>query len=115
EPAILGQKRRAWPGAVSLPISEGLTDTRSPRGREDTHPGRSSTKRNVVTPTRSGDGRPSVSEAESLSGEEMSQEAKASSRKATGDRLDRATAHAERRPTWDRARGPTTVTNADEW
>ena len=61
--------------------------------------------RNVITPMRSGGnaGKPTARGAEFLSGEKMSQKAKASSRKATGNRLDRACAHAERRQTWDRA------------
>jgi len=84
--------------------------TPSPRGREGTRPGRFSFKRNVVTPlgsrSRSGvrAGRLTAREAQCPRGEMMSQQAKARRRKAPGNRLDRATAHAEKRLTWDRAR-----------
>src|SRR6266487_1188433 len=67
--------------------------TPRPRSREGTHPSRSSKVRNMVTPMRSERNlsKPTVRTAEFLSGNRMLQEAKASSRKATGshNRLDR--------------------------
>jgi hypothetical protein len=44
--------------------------------------------------------RPTVRKAEISSREKTTQEAKASSRKATGNRLDRSDDHPEREPTW---------------
>ena len=67
--------------------------TPRPRSREGTHPSRSSKVRNMITPLRSERNlsKPTVRTAEFLSGNRMLQEAKASSRKATGshNRLDR--------------------------
>jgi len=61
-------------------------ETPSPRSRESTHPDRFSFTRNVVTPTRSGfwAGKPTARKAQSLSGEMMSQQAKASTPKGDG-------------------------------
>jgi hypothetical protein len=64
-----------------------------PRSKEGTHPHRVSLERNVITPSPSGPaGKPTVREAQPDGGEEMSQEANASSRKAAGmhNRLDRS-------------------------
>src|SRR3954466_15485101 len=65
--------------------------TPRPRSRKGTHPSCISTERNMITPMRSGSGpsKPTVRKAELLSGCRKIQEAKASSRKATGNRLDR--------------------------
>src|SRR2546425_8147109 len=67
--------------------------TPRPRSREGTHPSRSSKGRNMITPMRSERNlsKPTARTAEFLSGNRMLQEAKASSRKATGihNRLDR--------------------------
>src|SRR5438128_8782462 len=67
--------------------------TPRPRSIEGTLPSRSSKVCNMITPMRSGitTSKPTVREAEFLSGIGMLQEAKASSRKTTGihNRLDR--------------------------
>jgi hypothetical protein len=67
-----------------------------PRSKDGTHPSRISSMRNVITPMESGGGRyagkPEVTMAELSSGDGMTQEAKAGSRKTTGihNRPDRA-------------------------
>src|SRR5687768_4872654 len=67
--------------------------TPQPRSIEGTLSSRSSKVRNMITPMRSGrnPSKPTVRKTEFLSGNRMLQEAKASSRKATGmhNRLDR--------------------------
>ncbi len=59
-------KETTWPG-----------EHRRPRGREGTHPGRSSCVRNAVTPSRSGQevlpGKPTVRGAQLLGGNRMTE------------------------------------------
>ena len=57
-------KESTWPG-----------EHRRPRGREGTHPGRSSRVRNAVTPSRSGprSGKPTARRAQLLGGNRMTE------------------------------------------
>ena len=84
---------RDWPlrsGRCRSRRRLGRGEHRRPRGREGTHPGRSSCVRNSVTPSRSGrdraSGKPTARRAQPLGGESDDREANAGSRKATGNR-----------------------------
>src|SRR6266571_879814 len=92
--ALLGQERGSVYSLLEVQSCYTVQRTPRPRSKEDTHPSCSSTVRNMITPMRSGDilpSKPTARTAELLSGYRKVQEAKASSRKATGihNRLDR--------------------------
>src|SRR3989442_2666889 len=90
---LLGQEKGNAKSLEKVQSDDAVRKTPRPRSIEDTHPSRSSTVRNMITPMRSerNPSKPTVRTAEFLSGNGMLQEAKASSRKATGthNRLDR--------------------------
>ena len=90
---LLGQEKGNGYFPEKVQSQQAVYKTPRPRSKEDTHPSHSSTVRNMITPTRSRRNlsKPTVRTAEFLSGNRMLQEAKASSRKATGihNRLDR--------------------------
>ena len=90
---LLGQEKGNGYFPEKVQSQQAVHKTPRPRSKEDTLPSRSSTVRNMITPMRSERNlsKPTVRTAEFLSGNRMLQEAKASSRKATGshNRLDR--------------------------
>jgi hypothetical protein len=92
----LGKRNRGLFDSTKSIDDDGVINKRHliPRSIENTHPNHISEERNLITPMRSettSDSKPTVREAESLSGCRNVQEANASNRKATGihNRLDR--------------------------